>query len=587
MTHTNPATITPPAHLHRLTRAALLAVLLLAVALSGCSAIGDLLWGTPETSAAQVAPTARPAPTSIPAATAVPLVLPTPAASVVTAEPTPSGPWLTGEVRVFPGPQHYIGDVLTVEVEVANAELLGDPPGATLAVNDNVLEVEPFLAWSPLRENALVFRWAWDTAEAEAGAHRLTISLPQEGGEAQTLRAQINLEPAENRPTHERNARWVQRLNNCCRISYLTGTAAERDIAELDRAIDTAFDEVEARLGVLAADKPVQITLLDNVWGNGAFVSQDMVLSYVDRAYTSPDFNTTLRHEATHWTMRAVGTAQTPPLLSEGVAVYIAGGHFKAEPIPERAAALLSTEQFIPLRDLADNFWSYQHEIAYLEAAGLVAYLVETYGLEDFLRAYGMEGIDAASDGEWLDAVFRRVYRAGLAQIEREYRAWLLQRVPGAQTTDLELTVLLFDTIRQYQALYAQYQEALPTAQEAIAAGQVAEFMREPSSKYNVALEAIFISAHEALHEGRYQEAEQLLRAAQAALADGDFTREPIAGYLRIIERVGELGYEVQRITLVGDEEAVVEAIQLWPQLRTLHMVYDGEQWQLVEPVEP
>lgn len=587
MTHTNPATITPPAHLHRLTRAALLTILLLAAALSGCSAIGDLLWGTPETSAAQVAPTARPAPTSIPAATAVPLVLPTPAASVVTAEPTPSGPWLTGEVRVFPGPRHYIGDVLTVEVEVANAELLDDPPGAALAVDGNALEAEPFLAWSPLRENALVFRWAWDTAEAEAGPHQLTVSLPQEGGDAQTLRAQINLEPAESRPAHEEAARWAQRLNDCCRISYLTGTAAERDIAELDRAIDTAFDEVEARLGVLAADKPVQITLLDNVWGNGAFVSQDMVLSYVDRAYTSPDFNTTLRHEATHWTMRAVGTAQTPPLLSEGVAVYIAGGHFKTEPIPERAAALLSTEQFIPLRDLADNFWSYQHEIAYLEAAGLVAYLVETYGLEDFLRAYGMEGIDAASDGEWLDAVFRRVYRAGLAQIEREYRAWLLQRVPGAQTTDLELTVLLFDTIRQYQALYAQYQEALPTAQEAIAAGQVAEFMREPSSKYNVALEAIFISAHEALHEGRYQEAEWLLLAAQATLADGDFTREPIAEYLRIIDRIGELGYEAQRITLVGDGAALVEAIQLWPQLRTLHMVYDGERWQLVEPVEP
>ncbi|HLV43753.1 MAG TPA: hypothetical protein VKY39_02270, partial [Aggregatilineales bacterium] len=536
---------------------------------------------------AQVAPTAQPAPTSIPAVTAVPLALPTPAASIVTAEPTPSGPWLTGEVRVFPGPRHYIGDVLTVEVEVANAELLDDPPGAALAVDGNALEAEPFLAWSPLRENALVFRWAWDTAEAEAGPHQLTVSLPQEGGDAQTLRAQINLEPAESRPAHEEAARWAQRLNDCCRISYLTGTAAERDIAELDRAIDTAFDEVEARLGVLAADKPVQITLLDNVWGNGAFVSQDMVLSYVDRAYTSPDFNTTLRHEATHWTMRAVGTAQTPPLLSEGVAVYIAGGHFKTEPIPERAAALLSTEQFIPLRDLADNFWSYQHEIAYLEAAGLVAYLVETYGLEDFLRAYGMEGIDAASDGEWLDAVFRRVYRAGLAQIEREYRAWLLQRVPGAQTTDLELTVLLFDTIRQYQALYAQYQEALPTAQEAIAAGQVAEFMREPSSKYNVALEAIFISAHEALHEGRYQEAEWLLLAAQATLADGDFTREPIAEYLRIIDRIGELGYEAQRITLVGDGAALVEAIQLWPQLRTLHMVYDGERWQLVEPVEP
>src|SRR5690606_1582116 len=211
----------------------------------------------------------------------------------------------------------------------------------------------------------------------------------------------------------------------------------------------------------------------------------------------------------------------------------------------------------------------------YLEAAGLVAYLVETYGLEDFLRAYGMEGIDAASDGEWLDAVFRRVYRAGLAQIEREYRAWLVQRVPGAQTTDLELTGPLFDTIRQYQALYAQYQEALPTAQEAIAAGQVAEFMREPSSKYNVALEAIFISAHEALHEGRYQEAEWLLLAAQATLADGDFTREPIAEYLRIIDRIGELGYEAQRITLVGDGAALVEAIQLWPQLRTLHMVYD------------
>lgn len=527
-------------------------------------------------------------PTVTPTA-ATPLALPTAEPTVPPIQPTPSAAWLTGEVRVFPGPRHYVGDLITVEAEVLNAGMLSDPPQATIAVDGNTLSAEPFIAWSPLRENALVFRWAWNTVSAPAGTHKVTISLNEDGeADRQSLEVLVNLEPSENRSPQEESARWTQRVNDCCRISYLTGTAAERDINELDVSIDQAFSEIEAELGILAQNKPVPVTLPDVIWGNGAYVGEDMVISYVDRAYTGLDTDTTIRHEAAHWVMRSAGTSQTPPMLSEGMAVYLAGGHFKPEPIPERASALLESDRYIPLSDLANDFWSVQHEVAYLESAGLVTYLVRTYGMDAFLDAYNAEDTSADTSAEWLDTAFRRAYNTGLTEIEQDYRSWLSGFVPGAQATDLELTIALYDTIREYETLYAQYEEALPSAQEAIAAAQVADFLREADSPYNIALETVFVSAQDALASGQYEQAQELIRAAQATLQDGNFTRQPISDYLSIAERTAEAGYEAQRITLEDDgTAATVEAIQTWPQLDTLILENDGEQWTITSLGRP
>lgn len=496
-------------------------------------------------------------------------------------------PYLTGEVRVFPGPRHYVGDLITVEAAGRNLRQLStarngnNDPVPVLIVGDEQLPAEAFVTRSPLRDDALVFRWAWDTTGFDGGLYRLSVTLPDNhDGAAHSLHFLLHLEPAEHRPAWEEDAAWAERRTRFSQVRYLTHTAAERDIDLLASEIDAAFTHVVNRLELVIPQQPVPVTLLDNVWGHGGYVGSEIVISYTDRLYTGPHLPTVLRHEAVHWAMRPYGTSQTPALLSEGLAVVIAGGHYKPEPIRQRAAALLALDAYIPLADLADEFWEHPHEIAYLDSAGLVTYLIDRYGLEPLLHLYGIESATAASPSAWLEVAFRRAYGVGLAQIEADYLAWLGRQEPGQQVDDLRLTVRLYDTIRRYQALYAPYQEALPSAEEAAANTQVSEFTRKPCAPFNVAVEGMLLAAQNALQAGRYEEVALLLEALNAAFDDGDFTREPVASYLAIAERVDELGAVAQRIELDGDRARVL-ASHTPPQLDRLALAYDGEAWHI------
>ncbi len=539
-----------------------------------------------------VAPTSTPVGSSaagLPALTATPTVL-LPSVEPITLPPpqptptpiptpTPPYPWLDGEVRVYPGPLHYAGDRLTVEVVVQNIDRLPSDQHAVLAVDGQPLPVEPMVVHSPLRDDVLVFRWAWDTTD-QAGRHRLRVTLPLNlRGEALALDFAVQILPADQRPRQERNARWTQeRIPGCCVLNTISETAAHRDVDLIARQAQQAMADVESRLGFRIAGKPVPITLIDNVWGNGGYAANEVVLTYVDRSYVVPDLATTLRHELTHWAMRSRG-GNAPAILSEGLAVVVAGGHYRPAPIGERAAALLDLGWYIPLADLADNFWQHQHEIAYLEAAGLVYYLIQTYDMRTFLRMYSTEQ-PALTGAAWLDAALQDTYNLTLDEVEARYRTWLAAHPAGGQREDVRLTVYLYDTIRRYQDLYAPYQEALPSAEEARAAGQVAEFLREPSEAENIALETMLIAAQRALAGGQYAQAEALVNAVNATLDDGNFTRELVSDYLAIVHAVSDAGYEAQQVQIV-DQQAQVVAIRDWPRLETLTLTFDGKAWHI------
>lgn len=551
--------------------------------LTGCSVLAASLPGTstprPAAPIGALSVTATPSPPPTP--TAEPALLVTAQPSIVPLTPTPAFPWLTGTIHVFPGPRHYAGDRISVEAVVENVGQLEDAGAAVLSVDGAPLDAVAFAANSPLREDALVFRWAWDTADVEPGTYPIEVSLPvSQADQAQTLSTFVRLEPAEDRPAREDMARWGQRLTNCCRLRYLTGTAAERDIVQLSGTVDSAFLVVEERLGLGIANRPVIVTAIDNVWGNGAFVGDQIVVSYVDRSYTGTQLDTVFRHEAAHWTMRPYGTSQTPTLLAEGVAVYAAGGHYRPAPLGERAAALLALGRFIPLTELANDFYGQQHEVAYAEAGGLVAYLFETYGRVDFITLYGLNNVAAETPAAWLDAGFQQVYGATIDEIEAGYVAWLGTQQPGDQVDDLRLTIDLYDTIRRYQAAYAPYEEALPPVDEAIEQGIVADYMREPTDVYNVALEAMLLSAQEALNDGDLDRVEDLVHQVNATLDDGDFTRGDVEDYVALARRASQVGYEAQRIE-VEDGNATVVGIQNWPQLRTLIMERHDGRWEL------
>ncbi len=561
------------------------AVALVLAWLTGCSTFArEPQTTTPQPTAtllpgeAQVA--VVPAATSTRVPTVEPATIPT---MIPPLTPTPASTWLTGEVRVFPGPQHYVGDLLTVEVGGYNFDRLPDGQPPQLLRDGEPFPVEPFAVTSPLRESALVFRWAWDTRTQQPGTYSLEVVIPQANGPEERVSFLVNLQPANRRPSREAEVEWQSRVTLYAQVRYLAPSAASRDIDALGTAVDDAFRDVADVLRIRIPGQPVPVTFIDSIWGHGGYTGREMVVSYVDRPYTGLDLDTTLRHEAVHWAMRPTATAETPSLLSEGLAVYVAGGHYKPEPLLERAAALDSLGLYVPLPELANTFWAQQHEVAYLEAGAFTAYLIETYGLDRFFELYQLTGVSADRPSGWLDAAVQRVYDVGLTELEGEFLEDLGERVPGAQAEDVRLTVGLYDAIRLYEALYAPYQEALPDAQEALAAGQTAEFMREANHPYNIAFETLFVEAQTALADGLYEDADALLQTITSTLADGDFTRQPFSDAYAIARDVARRGGEVQRIQFDGDS-AVVAAIFEWPQVETVTYERQPGGWEIAPP---
>ncbi len=558
--------------------------LALASLLAGALACGTLI--TPQTPTPNpttlsvfqpTTSTPSPTPSTTPGTT--PIVIPTPApTNTPLPTATPETAWLPGEVRVFPGPLHYTGDVLSIEVVVENVGRLPEKKTATLLIDDQALPTAPFVIYSPLRDHVLIFRWAWEADRA--GLHALVVQVPiDEAGTVQEIKTFVEVLPGDQRPAQERDAQWEQVHTACCRIAYISHTAAARDIDQIAPQINESVTAIENQFGLILSDKPIPITLIDNAWGNGAYAGDELVLVYVDRAFAGFDLGTVARHEATHWAARMI-SQRTPMLLVEGIAVYVAGGHYKPEPIPERAAALLALDRYIPLRDLANTYRARQHEVAYIEAAGLVAYLTETYGWNRFITLYATQ-IDAR-DARWLDEALQQVYRLNLDQVEQDYIAWLESHPSDGQIDDLRLTIDLYETIRRYEALYAPYQEQLPPIQDAIDQALVAEFMREPTAPENLALETMLVAVNRALLDGRTTSAAELLAAINATLDDADFTRQPVSDYLAIAQALSARGYEAQRINIAAST-ATVLAIHTWPQLETLTLERIGDQWQIVD----
>ena len=496
--------------------------------------------------------------------------------------PTPSYPWSAGEVRVFPGPEHYVGDRLTVELVAYNLDELAQPLDVPLYLNDDLLSSEPFIARSPLRSDALVYRWVLNTNRLTPGQYRLTAYLPDTPqGDQQKIRIYINLLPRDERPEQEVDAAWIQRNTpSCCLLNLITNTAADRDLGYLTNAAEDAVAHIEGVLGRPVEDRPVPITIIDNVWGNGGYLLDEIVITYIDRDYVASDTPVLLRHEIAHWAMRSYATDYTPALLSEGVAVYLAGGHYKPEDIPARAAALAESGSDLPLVDLADTFWSVQHEAAYMEAAGFVTFLIETYGMDRFLDFYGASGSGSAPSA-WLADALDSTYGVSLQGTERAYRIWLSdQPVTDAVREDVRLSMALMDTVRRYQDLYAEYQESLPDSADAIEAGRTAEFIREPHSIYNVTLETMLLAAQHALNTGDTARAAALIDAVSATLSDSDFSRDLVADYLDIAEAVASRGMEAQEITINGDTATIVAADPP-PVLHTLTAAFDSGGWHL------
>lgn len=447
-----------------------------------------------------------------------------------------------------------------------------------------------------------VAEWAWDTTGLE-GRQTLVVHLDpkdaiQQGDENaanNVALVSVELQPA---PADEEGVAWATSQSRCCIFHYLSHTAVERDLALLDAEANAAFSHVETALGT-TLNRRMEIFLIPRTIGHGGFAMGYLVLSYHDRHYPNGRFREVMRHEATHGMQDEWAEGDHILMMSEGLAVWIAGGHFKPEPIRARAASLVRINRYIPFDQLANDFYSKQHEVSYIEAAGFVQYLAETYG-EDRLRQTfrAMRRSRGDRDLTILDRALSQVYQKPRSELEDEYRAWLAATPPDpVQERDLTNTILFFDTVRRYQQALdptAYFQTPwMPNIQEAKRRGVVVDYIRHPETPVNQALETMLLAASEAQYAADYDRMEELLHiinsildarlAAPERAWEEFFTDPTAAAYLAAVQTVVGRGYEAQRVDIHGAHADIWATRGPAAPLYRLVARQQGPSWRLFE----
>ena len=535
-------------------------------------------------------PTARPTATVLPTATAEATAPPagSPTAAPADLALSPDG------VNLFPGPERYSGDIITLDVR---PDHLGAIDPGTILVRvyrgsvdqDNVVATGPVDYYTFDGVPRARLAWAWDTAGL-VGEQTLiawvdpddAIQAGDENPADNVVTLTMDLLPAGDLPPLEVEADWVSTTMPCCVLHYLDDTAAGRDIPTITLVTEQAVADIEVRLGVLPAD-PLQFYFIGRVIGHGGYAYDTVALSYLDRHYAGSDLPTVVRHEATHVVDGELLSIYPPAMLREGLATYMGGGHFKPEPIPQRTAALLELDLYVPLERLANNFYREQHEVGYMEAAGFIAFLVEIEGWDRFLTFYASFPEGSESGADQLDEALNSVYGQGLVATEQAFQAWLRALPPDpVQVRDLRDTVTLYDAVRRYQALKdpsAYWMNSfLPNPTYAEQHGLVADFLRHPDTPENIALETMLIAARERLRAEDFDGGGVLTAAVNRVLDTDDWTGAPEADYLAVVQAVAVAGYEAQSIDLVGDSARVL-AIANWPELQPLVLQRTATGW--------
>lgn len=535
----------------------------------------------PATAAPTDTPTAVPSPTAPP-----PTVAPS---------PVPTDLSVTADnVYLFPAPDIYAGDRVTFQVLAYVPESVV-PDDVTVHILVNGVELaDGTLGSRNLAGNAIgLFEWAWDTSD-QTGEHAIQVVLDRDdnvqvGDENldnnRAIFTATVLDPADL-PATQVNATWVTAESNCCHVHVVSGTAAYRDLSQLLTAVDAAVAQASDRLNEEPAEK-FDIYLVDRVIGQGGYAGSSMVISYLDRHYASGGLHEVLVHETVHLLDRQFAP-QRITFLAEGLAVWAAGGHYKQEDIDQRAAALVRIERYIPLEELINSFYPVQHEIGYLEAAGLTNYLIKTYGWPQFRAFYSdVTHDDADTLAQAVDVNLQKYFGTTLAQVEADWLAYLADLPEDDRSeVDLQTTIRYYDIMRQYQRAYdptAYFLTAwLPYPQALRETGNPADLTRHPEDDVNVALELMLQDADTTLRAGDYNRASVLLDSVSRVLDGGGVFIDPLSlSYLELVQAMAAKGYEVQRVDLEGNRAVVWATAHDSTVLTRLDVVLVGRDWIL------
>ncbi len=429
------------------------------------------------------------------------------------------------EIRIHPDGPLYVGDQVSFEVLTPDGF---KPEGHEVQVRlgDKELGRAGFSPFGVGGRVQATLWWVWDTTHLQPGPETLTFTILPDGPSWQET---VTLHPQSGVPPPEPEAHWAAAISDCCILNYITGSAAERDMAVLAQIADEQAASLASQLPAKVNEK-IPVVFMPRVLGNGGFVTDAIYVSYLpsrccaDNDYLGGASAQVLQHEFAHWFDAQSGGDLRPSIFQEGLAVYLSGGHFKPEPLIPRAAALLELNWYVPLQTLADDFYPQQHEIGYLEAAALVGYMVETYGWESFNAFY--RDIHATPDGrasQAIDAALQKHFRITFAGLEEKYLEFLkAQPVTESMRDDLRLSVQFYDTARRYQQALdpsAHFMTAwLPDYKIMSQRGIVADFLRHPSGMNNHLIEALLLNAAHDLRAGKYDRAEITLQAVNSLL---------------------------------------------------------------------
>jgi hypothetical protein len=419
---------------------------------------------------------------------------------------TPPGDF---EVTFYPVAPYHTGDLLSARVAYTGSANIGGTH-ITVALADEPDQILETAAFSQNTRQA-TFYWMYDTRSHQTGYLSFRFEVP-------------DFDLAWTQGVHllpdlgNRSAAWSSAHSPCCTLHYFTGTDAEADLPEIITALEESSAEVLSQFaaaGVLEENpiqEPLSIVLVPMVIGHGGFATDEAVLTYTHDNWAGIEFTNLAHHEIVHVVDRLINTqGPRPSIFVEGLAVYLSGGHYRPGDALQRGAALLALDLYLPISEIVDDFYAAQHEIGYMQAAALVAYLDQLWGWETFIDFY-FNLPEGESDSAIISTALEARFGIGLNELEGEFIAYLetLERDPQVEA-DVRLTVDTYDLLRRYQAL------AIPSAHFRTAWWPPVNTMRENSivgdyayrekAPLNLIVESLFIDAHAALDTKAYARA--------------------------------------------------------------------------------
>lgn len=556
---------------------------------------------TPPASPAQTATsesTATPPPPLVPAAT----VTVTPVVEAPTVLPPTTAAVPVGDLSISPDriilhpvPEIYAGDPVTFYIRPhVPPEVEPNDVTVRIEVRDYFTMQGALNGRNLAGEPVALFTWAWDTT-SYWGDHEVIVTVDpdnaitrgDENPENNEVVIDVAVLPDHTRPAAERDQRWEVSEIDCCVIRVVTGTAAHRDLQDIEVTAQAAVDQAAERLGVQPEGK-LDLYFIDRVFGQGGYATSNVVISYLDRNYAGGGFHEVLVHEATHILDRQFAPDRIA-FLAEGLAVWAAGGHYKQEDIDQRVKALRETNLYVPLPSLIDDFYEGQHEIGYIEAAGFINYLINVYGWEETRAFYaGVQPQRGKPYTATVEESLQEQFNISLAQMERDWMAYLDSVPRSSQAVgDLLTTVRYYDTMRDYQLHYdptAHFLQAwLPYAQELEQRGLTTDVTRHPSSHINVTLEVMLHAVDQAIVSGDFNRANVVLDSVERALVNNGEFIDPLGqNYSQIVSKLTELGFEVHHVDLSGNQAIVQVTEGRRLALRAITMALMNRDWVLL-----